>query len=155
MRWLWRMLGHERSGLNYTDVLIRAVGKVGFPMCVWVCKVLVHMCVNMHWNNAHQPREPCKKPRSLCVITVFVCVSVCGFFSTWKPGRQKDRWIKGIKGQDWRRLIKAHATISLMNSLTPSAEVKSSFRNPPFLLSASVTSHVICSINVQDPTDFT
>lgn len=44
----------ERSGLNYTDALIRALGKVVFTgVYVWVCKVLV----NMYCNYAQQPRE--------------------------------------------------------------------------------------------------
>lgn len=124
-------LGQERSGLNYSDTLIRALGKVVFCMCgcvkcLWICTVTMH----------HRGRS-----QGLCV-----CVSVCGLFSTWKPARQRDRRIKGIRRQDWERLIKAHATISLMSSLTPSAEVNSSFPNPLLVLSASVTRHVICSV---------
>lgn len=68
------LLGQERSGLNYTDALIRALGKVVLPRCMQLWKVLVNMCVNMYWNNAQKPTEQWKKPRSLCV---YVSVSVC------------------------------------------------------------------------------
>lgn len=74
------------------------------------------------------------------------CACVCGLFSTWEPEKQTDGRIKGIRGWDWERLIKAHATISLMNSLTPSAEVNSSFPNPLLLLPASVSRHVTAPV---------
>lgn len=48
----------------------------------------------------------------------------------------RQRRIKRISGEDWKRLIKAHATNSLMNSLTPSAEVNGCFPNPLLVLSA-------------------
>lgn len=103
-------------------------GMSGCVKCYWIC-------VNL--KQCQQPTEPWKKPWSLYVISVFVCEA---------SFQQRDGWIKGIRGQDWKRLIKAHATISLMNSLNPSAEVKSSFPNPLFFLAASVTSRVICSV---------
>lgn len=53
-----RVSGQQRSGLNYTDTLIGALGKVVF-VYVWVCKELVNMyCNNARWR---------KKSRSLCV----------------------------------------------------------------------------------------
>lgn len=67
LRWLWGVSGQQRSGLNYTDTLIGALGKVVLAY-VWVCKELV----NMYCNNAPQR----KKSRSLCV----------NVFLTWKAG---------------------------------------------------------------------
>lgn len=66
-RWMWGLPGQQCGGLNYTDTLIGALGKVVF-MYVWVCKELV----NMYCNNAPQR----KKSRSLCVSV----------FLTWKAG---------------------------------------------------------------------
>lgn len=44
VRWLPGVLGQERSGLNYADALIRALGKVAFctcgcVKCLWICTV--------------------------------------------------------------------------------------------------------------------
>lgn len=60
--------------------------------------------------------------------------------------RQRDGRIKRIRGQDWGRLIKAHATLPLMSSSTPSVKVNSRFLNPLLVLSAGVTRHVIGSV---------
>lgn len=60
--------------------------------------------------------------------------------------RQRDGRIKRIRGQDCRRLIKAHATLPLMSSSTPSVKVNSRFLNPLLVLSAGVTGHVISSV---------
>lgn len=97
---------------------------------------------NIYCNTALQARELWEKPKSLCAIAVFVCV--WGLLTKWNPVRQ--RRIKRISGEDWKRLIKAHATNSLMNSLTPSAEVNSCFPNPLLVLSACGPHHVIGSV---------
>lgn len=74
-----------------------------------------------------------------------LCVSVS--FQHERPVRQGDGRIKRIRGQDWRRLIKAHATLPLMSRSTPSVKVNSCFLNPLLVLSAGVTRHVISSVH--------
>lgn len=51
--------------MNYSDTLIRALGKV--VLYVWVCKVLV----NMYCNNALQRKEPRPLCVSVCVRPLF------------------------------------------------------------------------------------
>lgn len=70
---VWGVPRQQWSGLNYTDTLIGALGKVVF-VYVWACKELV----NMYCNNAPQR----KKSRSLCVSV----------FLTWKPG-ETEGWV--------------------------------------------------------------
>lgn len=99
-----------------------------FYWIVWVRKEPE----NMHCNNVPGAEEQLKMPKSFCVCDSRLCVSGCVASlqneSQWDRGKRR---IKGIRGEDWKRLIKAHATSSLMNSLTPSAEVNSCFPKSP------------------------